>query len=36
VNVNVVALEANDIHFATVGGDERREDFAANPLDVFL
>jgi hypothetical protein len=36
VNVDVVAIEADDVHFSAVGRDEGREDLAADSFDVFL
>jgi hypothetical protein len=36
MQVDVVAVEPNDVHFPAVRGDERREDLAADSFDVFL
>jgi hypothetical protein len=36
MNVHVVAFEANDVKFTSVGLDERADDLSANALDLFL
>jgi hypothetical protein len=34
MNVNVVAIEANDVHFPPIGPDERRQNLSADSFDV--
>jgi hypothetical protein len=36
VDVEVIAVEANEVHFAAVRPDERRQDFPANLRDLLL